>query len=260
MATSIQYDMVAAVEHEISCPVCLEEFEEPKCLPSCAHNVCRHCLQGMVKKRSNAIECPVCRVESIIPQGGVAAFPKNYLLVRLIERTPGRKEKKVIKEAVNNFNEKLKGAKAAMKEMEDHFASAKIQDEETKQKIESLAENVVAKVREQERKMVEQITTSQKLTERKIEICKSKFMLVCENASGCIQTIEDILQNGELRDLINLKEALIGELNDFSKSLEIHKRVANSDFLQLPSVSLLDTDSAKKFIEDECCLLGRLMP
>ena len=87
MATATLNDVVAAVELEISCPICLEDFEEPKCLPNCAHNVCQHCLEGMLRKKTDFVECPVCRIESAIPQGGIAAFPKNHLIVRLIDHT-----------------------------------------------------------------------------------------------------------------------------------------------------------------------------
>ena len=33
------------VGNEIDCPVCLEVFDEPKCLPNCAHNVCVNVLE-----------------------------------------------------------------------------------------------------------------------------------------------------------------------------------------------------------------------
>ena len=259
MATSMQNDVAAAVEHEISCPICLDEFEEPKCLPSCAHNVCQHCLEGMVKKRNNAIECPVCRVESVIPQDGVAAFPKNHLLVRLIERTPGRKEKQSIKEAIKNCNEKLEGAKTALKQMEDRFQSVKTQAEETKQRIKSLAENVVTMVREQEQKMLGEIDQimSQNRNEGTFETHKSNATELCENASSCIQTVQDILHNGELSDLRDLKDALVEELNDFSASLENRIFWANCEFTQPCEISFTDTHKVEKFIEDGC-LLGKL--
>ena len=67
MASSIEHDPFSAVEHEISCPICYEDFREPKCLPNCAHNVCQQCLQRMKRKRKKVLECPVCRVESAIP-------------------------------------------------------------------------------------------------------------------------------------------------------------------------------------------------
>lgn len=259
MAAAVQNDVNSGVEHEISCPICLDEFEEPKCLPSCAHNVCQHCLEGMVKKRNNAIECPVCRVESIIPNGGVSAFPKNHLLVRLIERTPGRKEKQTIKQAIKNCNEKLESAKAALKEMEDRFETAKSQAEETKLRIKSMAESVVTMVREQEQKMLAEIDQqlSQNRNEGTFETHKSNAMELCENASGCIETVEDILQNGELSDLKDLKDALVAELNDFSESLETRTFWASCEFKQPFDVLLTDTDSVEKFIEDEC-LLGKL--
>ena len=261
MATSLQEqnDEVSAVDDEISCPICLDEFEEPKCLPNCAHNVCQLCLEGMVKKRNEAIECPVCRVESIIPNGGVAAFPKNHLLVRLIERTPGRKEKQSIKEAMKNCNEKLESAKAALKDMEDRFETGKSQAEQTRNMIKSVAENVVTMVRAQEQKMLDEI--DQKLSEIRhegtFEAHKSNAVELCENASGCVQTVQDILQNGELSDLKDLKEALVEELDDFSKSLEIRMFWANCEFTEPFDASFKETDLVERFIENECSL-GKL--
>ena len=256
MAASIQYDVVAAVEHEISCPVCLDEFEEPKCLPNCAHNVCQHCLEGMVKKRQSSIECPVCRIESAIPNGGVAAFPKNHLLVRLIERTPGRKEKEAIKEALKNCKGTLEGAETALKEMEDRYETSRSQAEQIKQKIKSMAENVVTMVREQETKMLSEIDQklSQNRHEGTFEMHKSNTSVLCENASSCIQTVEDILQNGVVSDLKDLKEALIEELNEFSKSLESRMFWANCEFTHPFDVLLANTESVDKFIQEKCSL------
>lgn len=259
MAASIQNDVVAAVEHEISCPVCLDDFEEPKCLPNCAHNVCQHCLEGMVKKRQSSIECPVCRIESAIPNGGVAAFPKNHLLVRLIERTPGRKEKEAIKEALKNCKGKLEGAETALKEMEDRYETSRSQAEQIKQKIQSMAESVVTMVREQETKMLSEIDQklSQNRNEGTFEMHKSNTSGLCENASSCIQTVEDILQNGVVSDLKDLKEALIEELNEFSESLESRMFWANCEFTHPFDVSLANTESVDKFIQEKC-LLGNL--
>lgn len=259
MAASIQNDVVAAVEHEISCPVCLDDFEEPKCLPNCAHNVCQHCLEGMVKKRQSSIECPVCRIESAIPNGGVAAFPKNHLLVRLIERTPGRKEKEAIKEALKNCKGKLEGAETALKEMEDRYETSRSQAEQIKQKIQSMAESVVTMVREQETKMLSEIDQklSQNRNEGTFEMHKSNTSGLCENASSCIQTVEDILQNGVVSDLKDLKEALIEELNEFSESLESRMFWANCEFTHPFDVSLANIESVDKFIQEKC-LLGNL--
>ena len=257
MASSIQYDMVAAVENEISCPVCWEDFEEPKSLPNCAHNVCQLCLEGMEKKRNEAIECPVCRVESIIPKGGVAAFPKNHLLVRLIEQTPGRKEKKRIKEAVKKCEEKVEGAKTAIKDLEDRFETAKIEDEKTMQEIKSLAEIVVTKIREQEQEMLFQTKNRQTRKQKLIQTLKSDTMKLCENASGYIQTVKCILQSFASKNLKDVSCVSVEELNEFTKSLEMCILKANCEFSQQFGVALARTDTVRKFIEDEC-LLGML--
>ena len=257
MATSIQHDLVSAVEHEISCPICFEDFEEPKCLPNCAHNVCQQCLQGMEKKRNNVLECPVCRVESVIPKGGVAAFPKNHLLVRLIEQSPGRKEKRYLKEAVKRCKEKLQGAKDSLTEMEKRYVNSKTKRDEMKQRIQSLVEGVVKTAREQEQKMLDEINSRYDQDEGIYETLQSSAMELCENATECIETVQGIIQNGGLKDLKDLKNALAEQLDDLSKRLDVRMLEANGEFTQPFDISLTNTDLAEKFIDEEFSL-GKL--
>ena len=211
MATSIQHDLVSAVEHEISCPICFEDFEEPKCLPNYAHNVCQQCLQGMEKKRNNVLECPVCRVESVIPKGGVAAFPKNHdhLLIRLIEQSPWRKEQRYLKEAVKSCEEELQGAKGALKEMEKRYINSKTKCEEMKQRIQSLAEGVVKTVREQEQKMLDEIKAAYDRNEVTYETLQSRTLKLCENASDRIKGAQVIIQTGVRLEVVRVNMALI---------------------------------------------------
>lgn len=99
------------VGNEIACPVCLEVFDEPKCLPNCAHNVCVRCLGNLAKRnrKKRTIECPECRVKSTIPPSGVRGFPTNHLLKRLIENSPEKKERRAFSEALKQYREEMSG-------------------------------------------------------------------------------------------------------------------------------------------------------
>ena len=252
MASSIEHDLVSAVEHEISCPICYEDFEEPKCLPNCAHNVCLQCLQGMKKKEKNVLECPVCRVESVIPKGGVAAFPKNHLLVRLIEQSPGRKEKHYLREALKSCEEELQGAKDALKEMEKRYFNTKTKCDEMKQRVQSLVEGVVKTARKQEQKMLDEIKATYDRNEVTYETLQSRTVKLCENASDRISSAQVTIQHGgwEMVRVINT-------INNLSKSLNISTLEANGKFTQSLELSLTNTDLAEEFIFDEFSL-GKL--
>ena len=252
MASSIEHDLVSAVEHESSCPICFEDFEEPNCLPNCAHNVCQQCLQGVKKKRKNVLECQVCRVESVIPKGGVAAFPKNRLLVRWVEQSPGRIENPYLKEAVKSCEEELQGAKDALKEMEKRYFNTKTKCDEMKQRVQSLVEGVVKTARKQEQKMLDEIKATYDRNEVTYETLQSRTVKLCENASDRINSAQVTIQHGgwEMVRVINT-------INNLSKSLNISTLEANSKFTQSLELSLTNTDLAEEFIFDEFSL-GKL--
>ena len=50
------------VEHQIDCPICLEEIPvRNSTFLTCAHPICNKCLANMDKRQFVANECPVCR-------------------------------------------------------------------------------------------------------------------------------------------------------------------------------------------------------
>ena len=254
----MEASVVEAVENELSCPICYEDFEEPKCLPNCAHNICQNCLERMAKRKRKVIECPVCRVKSVIPNGGVVTFPKNHLLVRLLENS-ALKERKSMKHALENCKSKIENAKADLKETEEFLVTAKSQAEETKQKIKSLADQAVFMVRKQERQMFHEIDQRLRddLNEGAFATHKMNTLKLCDNASSCVQATREELQNGRM-SLKDSSEDLVQKLNNFSTALDTRMVWAECEFKQSFEVSLTNSDSLEKFVSEKKSLIGEL--
>ena len=79
-------DQVRSVlEREVTCPLCLSLFKEPKKLP-CDHVYCKECLGGLALRSLNAtITCPECRAPTQIPNNDVSNFPTAFHMNRIME-------------------------------------------------------------------------------------------------------------------------------------------------------------------------------
>ncbi len=74
-----------ALEREVTCPLCLGIFKEPKKLP-CDHVYCMECLRGLTQNRLDAsLSCPECRTVTQIPESDITNFPTAFRMNRLIE-------------------------------------------------------------------------------------------------------------------------------------------------------------------------------
>ena len=71
-----------------TCPICLEDFKTPKCLP-CLHSFCEMCIRqhmtdsiidGIVP---NDFYCPVCKADHVRPSSGKNTVRPNHFLVSL---------------------------------------------------------------------------------------------------------------------------------------------------------------------------------
>lgn len=76
------------IHEEVSCPVCMCIFKDPKQLP-CLHTFCLNCLEGILhevsRSRRDAIPCPECRRECKVPSSGnLKDLPTNFNINRLL--------------------------------------------------------------------------------------------------------------------------------------------------------------------------------
>ena len=76
----------AAISLMLECPICQEQFTEPRVLP-CQHTFCLHCL-GKIREHQSTTEsipCPVCRATYHLSTAGIDALPKNIFAANLID-------------------------------------------------------------------------------------------------------------------------------------------------------------------------------
>ena len=76
----------AAISMMLECPICQEQFSEPRVLP-CQHTFCLHCLEKIREHQSTteSIPCPVCRATYHLSTAGIDALPKNIFAANLID-------------------------------------------------------------------------------------------------------------------------------------------------------------------------------
>jgi len=81
------------------CSICTEVFTDPRQL-ACRHTFCLQCLQKYAEEKhcGELIACPMCRQESVIPDGGLVDLARNRDMERLIETS--RRVESRLKEGV----------------------------------------------------------------------------------------------------------------------------------------------------------------
>ena len=75
------------LEEQLTCPVCLGHYTNPKTLP-CLHSFCQHCLEGLPLDKKNEtyyLSCPTCHHCTELPKEGTGAFPVAFTLNNLKE-------------------------------------------------------------------------------------------------------------------------------------------------------------------------------
>ncbi|XP_059506399.1 E3 ubiquitin-protein ligase Midline-1 isoform X2 [Stegostoma tigrinum] len=82
------------LESELTCPICLELFEDPLLLP-CAHSLCfscahrilvSHCASNESVESIAAFQCPTCRYVIALNHRGLEGLKRNVTLQNIIDR------------------------------------------------------------------------------------------------------------------------------------------------------------------------------
>ena len=79
------FDFQTYLSELTKCPICLEDYTDPRSLP-CLHTFCCECLKSQCQDKlgGDEILCPVCRNSCRIPQAGIATFPLNFFVNDLL--------------------------------------------------------------------------------------------------------------------------------------------------------------------------------
>ncbi|XP_063793129.1 probable E3 ubiquitin-protein ligase MID2 [Pseudophryne corroboree] len=82
------------LESELTCPICLELFEDPLLLP-CAHSLCFTCANRVLASGNSsseivepvtAFQCPTCRYVISLNHSGLEGLKRNVTLQNIIDR------------------------------------------------------------------------------------------------------------------------------------------------------------------------------
>ena len=102
MAAKSTASALKEFEQQLTCPVCLNIYTNPKSLP-CLHSFCQHCLEGLPvnhpqgNKYMYYIKCPTCRTSTELPEPtGPAAFPVAFHINNLKEVYSLMKQEKAL--------------------------------------------------------------------------------------------------------------------------------------------------------------------
>ena len=75
------------LEEQLTCPVCLDLYTNPKTLP-CLHSFCEACIERFPQDKEGEtyyLSCPTCRHRTELPGGGAEAFPVAFHINNFID-------------------------------------------------------------------------------------------------------------------------------------------------------------------------------
>lgn len=213
-ATIVAANLARVFSEELSCPICLEELREPKCLPSCAHNICKACLDNMARSNPEIIRCPTCRRVSRLPLGGVSALPTNNVLMKFLEITPGRQQRLDVQKSLDQSKPVVEEMDKRLTILDRALESLEVNWSKSKEDIHFTTSVLVELIRNQESKLCAEVEDFYSQKQKVLRHQRQNLSTLMVNASSCIQAAEDVLEKEDVQELTDMAEVLTQQLQE----------------------------------------------
>ena len=213
-AVTANLDLARVFTEELSCPICLEELREPKCLPSCAHNVCKACLENMARSNPEIIRCPTCRRVSQLPPGGVSSLPTNNVLIKFLEITPGRQERLDIQKSLDQSKPVLQEMDKRLTILDRALENLGTNWNKSNEDIHLTSNMLIGLIRAQESELCEEAEDFYSKKLRALQHQRQNLCTLMTSASSCVQTAEEVLEKADAQVLKDLGPVLTEQLQE----------------------------------------------
>lgn len=228
--------------YDYCCPVCLEEFQDPKVLPTCNHNVCRQCLENIIMRAKPAyLQCPTCRQESFIREEDLDGLQTNVFLVKLLRQTEPQQEREKLTRGIQACTTKAEVLGELIKELKLCRERKLERGDSLKEEIHRMADVLVEKTRKSEAELIDKLEdfiTQQDKVFSRVETKVDAFRRKIQDQVGLSLNVYDREEEGEI--ISKMKNALaslardnpedklykeINELDSFTVAFDANKEL-----------------------------------
>ncbi|XP_070578946.1 E3 ubiquitin-protein ligase Midline-1-like isoform X2 [Ptychodera flava] len=209
---------------ELTCPVCLEIFQDPRKLP-CEHDLCRQCAENLLRTGDgNGFNCPECRETVNVGDQGIDALRRNVRLKNIIDSLKRKNSDKGIRPraqrvAIRSVRQKDENAEL----LSDICDEQKDTCKKAKDLLDAECESLISIIRERQRIMT---CTVHSEKEQRIDILEKKLAELQSKADHGIavtiysqETITTTDPASFLRQYKDVKESISAATNDINVSL-----------------------------------------
>lgn len=249
-----QDNLSRVLEEELKCPVCLEEFVEPKSL-SCSHTVCKQCLSQIVEHtdwnaqnpRQSYVRCPTCRYNTEIDfPRGIDKLPTNYIVTTLISGKSRTKDIKEVEDRLNKCKQALQIREELLPKIMDISQSLGHRRQQVEGEIRQSAARIVQMVRTSEEELIQELNLAVARQQRELRRQREVMQNLIAHANGIVKNVEQQISALPTRKLVEEKGSILSQLRDIDAiklALEIPEM---NPIVFVPNISITESEQLTK--------------
>lgn len=240
---AVSQDHLGTDFYDYCCPVCLEEFHDPKVLPTCNHNVCRQCLENIIMQaKPSFLQCPTCRQQSFIREEDIDDLQTNVFLVKLLQQSEPQKERDKLSKGIQACVTKVEVLEELVKELKTCRERKIKQGELLREKVHKMAAAIVKTITQSEMELTDQLQDFISQQTKVFSRVQTRLESFSRKVQDQIEVSLKVLDEGDDAEISKMKNSLvtlahntlednvhkeINELDSFTVSFD-----ANKDVLQ----------------------------